>query len=89
MRKKAKKEKINERKVYRQTQHCRIGQLLLLSGSFPSCCPGFESQAQYLRFFQFVIEMWCEKDENNQKEAEKDAYFLRKHNNLEIAIKHI
>ena len=33
--------------------------------------------------------MWCEKDENNQKEAEKDAYFLRKHNNLEIAIQHI
>ena len=29
--------------------------------------PGFESHAH---LFQFVIEMWCEKHENKQKEAE-------------------
>ena len=29
----------------------------------PSCGPGFISQAHNLRFFQSVIELWCEKDE--------------------------
>ena len=33
----------------------------------PSCSPGFESQALHLRFFPFVIELWCEKDENKRK----------------------
>ena len=29
--------------------------------------PRLEAQAQYLRFFQFILELWCEKDENKQK----------------------
>ena len=37
--------------------------------SFPSCGPEFESQAQHVSFFQFVITFWCEKDENKEVEA--------------------
>ena len=32
-------------------------------------CPGFESQAQHVRFFQFIFELLCEKNKNNYKEA--------------------
>ena len=35
----------------------------------PSCGPGFESQAHHLRFFQFVLKLYQEKNENKQKEA--------------------
>ena len=42
----------------------------------PSCGPGFESQAVHLCFFQFVIDLWCEKDENKQKEAGIGPYFF-------------
>ena len=34
-----------------------------------SYVPRFESQAQHLRFFQFVIELWCQNNENKQKDA--------------------
>ena len=30
----------------------------------PSCSPWFKSQAQHLRYFQFIFELWCEKDAN-------------------------
>ena len=33
----------------------------------PSCGPRFESEALHLHFFQFVIELWCEKDKNKRK----------------------
>ena len=38
----------------------------------PSSCPGFESQAHHLCFFQIVylsFELECEKNKNNQKDA--------------------
>ena len=36
----------------------------------PSCRPGFESQALYLHFFQFVLlKLYRENNENKQKEA--------------------
>ena len=35
----------------------------------PFCGPWFESQARHLCFFQFIFELWCEKDKNKQKEA--------------------
>ena len=31
--------------------------------------PGFESQAHHLRFFQFVLKLYQEKNVNKQKEA--------------------
>ena len=33
----------------------------------PSCGPGFESQALHQNFFQFVIDLLCEKDEKKRK----------------------
>ena len=33
----------------------------------PSCSPGFESQAHHLRFFKFVIELCCEKNEKRSQ----------------------
>ena len=41
----------------------------------PSCGPGFESQALHLCFFQFVIDLWCEKDENKQNIFFKKLYY--------------
>ena len=38
----------------------------------PYCGPGFESRAQY----QFIFELWCEKNENDQKEAKIGPFFL-------------
>ena len=33
--------------------------------------PGFESQAQHLHFFQFIIELWYEVDENINKNRQE------------------
>ena len=44
----------------------------------PSCGPGIESQELHLRFFQFVIDLWCEKDENKRKKAGIGPYFFKK-----------
>ena len=42
----------------------------------PYCGPGFEYQVLHLRFFQFVIDLWCEKDKNkNGKEDGIGPYF--------------
>ena len=35
----------------------------------------------HLRFFQFVIELWCEKDEKNEREAGIGPYFKKKKEN--------
>ena len=35
----------------------------------PSCGPGIESQAHHLCFFQFVLKLKREKNQNKQKEA--------------------
>ena len=42
----------------------------------PSCCPGFESQAHHLRFYnKFVLHLSREKNENKQKEARFGPFF--------------
>ena len=33
----------------------------------PSCSPGFKSQSQHQRFFQFIIKLRCGMDANKQK----------------------
>ena len=45
---------------------------------FPSCRPGFKSQAHYIRFNQFrlICVMW--KSENKQKEAGIDPFLSKK-----------
>ena len=44
--------------------------------SAPSRGPGFESQAHYLRFFQFVLlKLYRENSENKQKEAGIGSFF--------------
>ena len=68
------------------TQHFLTSQMWVLWASIvhwiclrlPSCCPGFESQAHHLHFYQFIFEL-ChrENDENKQKEAEL-AHFFKK-----------
>ena len=39
------------------------------------CGPGFESQAQHLCFFQFLIELSREKDETKQKRGRDRSIF--------------
>ena len=47
----------------------------------PSCCPGFESQANHLSFISFIVKfvlylsLFCEKNENKQKEAGFGPFF--------------
>ena len=45
---------------------------------FPSCRPGFKSQAHHIRFYQFrlICVMW--KSENKQKEAGIDPFLSKK-----------
>ena len=47
----------------------------------PSCGPGFEFQAHHLRFFQFVLKLYREKDENTQKEAGNGPFLKDRVNN--------
>ena len=51
----------------------------------PSCGPRFESQAHHLRFFQFVLKLWREKNENKQKEAGIRLIF-KKPNTVSVSI---
>ena len=46
----------------------------------PSWGTGFESQAHHLCFFQFVLELWPEKNENKQKEAGIGPFIFKKGN---------
>ena len=46
--------------------------------SLASCGPGFKSQALHLHFFQFVIDLWCEKDENKRKKRPGLAHIFKK-----------
>ena len=41
----------------------------------PSCDPRFKSQAHHLHFFQFVLKLYREKNENKQKEAGIGLFF--------------
>ena len=45
-----------------------------------SCGPGFESQAHHLCFFQFVLKLYWEKNENKQKEAGIGPFLKGNHN---------
>ena len=44
----------------------------------PLCGPGFGSQAQLLRFFQFIFQLRCEKDKIKQKDTGIGPFFLKK-----------
>ena len=50
----------------------------------PSCGPRFESQALHLRFFQLVIVLWFEKDENKQKRGRDWPIFFKKKLRIEF-----
>ena len=43
----------------------------------PSCSPGLESQAHHLHFYQFVLKLYQEKNENKQKEAGIGPFFKK------------
>ena len=44
----------------------------------PSCGPGFESQAHYLCFFQFILlKLYQENNKNKQKEAGIGPYLKK------------
>ena len=44
----------------------------------PSCGPRFESQVLHLRYFQYVIDLWCEKDKNKRKRGRDWPIFKKR-----------